>query len=354
MQQKCRFALVLLVTASFLVGEALARPGGSRTRGRSAPGVQRGPQRAAPTMRGPQRSPVARPGADLPGHGQAPRVDRPTGPAANNLPGNRTNRPAPTRNELNHFLNRSGSPGPPAAGQSSNSRPREQHRQQSRAQTRSPAELQQQWQNVRNDLQQRWQNAPEPFTPAWYAEHPNAWHATHPHADAWAVASWAAVAGWVGAAAEPVVYNYTGYTTTTPTVYEDAQAVYAEDAEEAAALAETGSQAEEPAEADWLPLGVFALVPPETGPSNAMLQLTVSKDGLIRGTYYDMLTNTSHDVHGSVDTQTQRAAWRIGASESVVFETGLGNLTIDEAPLVVRFGANEPQRWQMVRMQPQQ
>jgi hypothetical protein len=270
------------------------------------------------------------------------------------LPGNGTHRPAPTRNELNDFLDRSGRPAPPTAGQSSGSRLREQHGQQSRAQTRSPAEVQQQWQSVRNDLQQRWQHAPEPFTAAWYAQHPNAWHLTHPHADAWAVASWAAVAGWVGAAGEPVIYNYTSYTTTTPTVYEGAQAVYAEDAEEAVALAESGAQAEDPGEADWLPLGVFALVPPETGRSNAMLQLTLSKDGLIRGTYYDMLTNTSHDVRGSVDTQTQRAAWRIGNSESVVFETGLGNLTLDEAPLVVRFGANEPQRWQMVRMQPQQ
>jgi hypothetical protein len=38
---------------------------------------------------------------------------------------------------------------------------------------------------------------PEPFTPAWYVDHPGAWHATHPHADAAAVAAVGGLAAWI-------------------------------------------------------------------------------------------------------------------------------------------------------------
>jgi hypothetical protein len=39
-------------------------------------------------------------------------------------------------------------------------------------------------QNRRNAAYSWNSNRPEPVTPAWYAEHPNAWKFTHPHADA--------------------------------------------------------------------------------------------------------------------------------------------------------------------------
>ena len=40
-------------------------------------------------------------------------------------------------------------------------------------------------------------------------------------------------------------------------------------------------------------------------------------------------------VYGSVDPQSQRAAWSIGKRKDVVFETGLNNLTQEQTSLLV-------------------
>ena len=55
---------------------------------------------------------------------------------------------------------------------------------------------------------QRSDHEDQMFTLAWYRDHPNAWHLTHPHADAWAIATMATVAGWVGLAVQPAGYVY--------------------------------------------------------------------------------------------------------------------------------------------------
>ena len=45
--------------------------------------------------------------------------------------------------------------------------------------------------------------------------------------------------------------------------------------------------------------------------SNHIFQLAVNKDGVIRGNYYNAVTDTT-EVYGSVDKKTQRAAWTVG------------------------------------------
>jgi hypothetical protein len=52
-----------------------------------------------------------------------------------------------------------------------------------------------------------------------------------------------------------------------------------------------------------------------------------------------------------VDKQTQRVAFRIGESESLVAETGLSNLTQDEAPLLVHFGPEQTEDYLLVRLE---
>ena len=61
-------------------------------------------------------------------------------------------------------------------------------------------------------------NGAQPFTAEWYADHPAAWQYTHPHADAWAVASAAGVAAWLGWANQPV------YGTSSTVVYQEVPA----------------------------------------------------------------------------------------------------------------------------------
>ena len=62
------------------------------------------------------------------------------------------------------------------------------------------------------------------------------------------------------------------------------------------------------------------------------IQLAVNKQGIIRGNYTDTVTNKTQLVHGSVDKKTQRVAFTVGDNTTTVVETGLYNLTKDEAP----------------------
>src|SRR4029453_8558737 len=90
--------------------------------------------------------------------------------------------------------------------------------------------------------------------------------------------------------------------------------VYAEQAEAIAMnVPET-----KPAAKDWMPLGVFAMTSdgqPTGAEPTMFLQLAVSKQGVINGTFQNTATNWAKEVGGMVDRQTQRAAWTV-AGES--------------------------------------
>jgi hypothetical protein len=80
-------------------------------------------------------------------------------------------------------------------------------------------------------------------------------------------------------------------------------------------------------------------------------QLAVDKQGTIAGTYYNTSTDKSLPVQGSVDKKTQRAAWTVGDKKTTVVETGVYNLTQDEAPAVIHFGNQRQQTWLLVRLE---
>ena len=199
-------------------------------------------------------------------------------------------------------------------------------------------QLQQNAQNWANQFQ----NRPQPFTPAWYAQHPNAWQYTHPHADAVAVASTAAVATWIGAAYAPVSSG--GSSTTV--IYESAPAetVAAEPMDPPEAAADETLNSEE-----WLPLGVFAVSTDEKSPALVMLQLVVDHQGTLRGVYYDSITDTTHNIVGTVDRNTQLAQWQIESSSQVAFQTPLSELTQDAGALELLVPAG-PQKWHLTRV----
>ena len=62
-------------------------------------------------------------------------------------------------------------------------------------------------------------------------------------------------------------------------------------------------------------------------------------------------SDKTQTVQGQVDKDTQRVAICIGESEDVVVETGLYNLTQEEAPLLVHFGADKVENWLLVRLE---
>ena len=122
--------------------------------------------------------------------------------------------------------------------------------------------------------------------------------------------------------------------------------------DQAVNLASTGAQADPPSSSDdWLPLGVFALTRSHHTKSDVDIQLAVNKQGVIRGNYTDTVTNKNQAIQGSVDKQTQRVAFTVGDNKTNIVETGLYNLTKDEAPCLIHVGKDHTQQWLLVRLQ---
>jgi len=195
------------------------------------------------------------------------------------------------------------------------------------------------------------------YSRSWYRRYPGAWRARRwAYGDAWAWATWASLYGWFGYDNwEPIYYDYGGTITyqdgsvyvngqdagTSDQYYGQAQGLAAEGATTQAANDDES----------WLPLGVFSMTHGDQSKTNLVLQLAVNKQGIIRGNYTDTaLTKDSRPVHGSVDRKTQRAAWTIGKNTDNVIETGIYNLTKDEAPVLVHFGKDRTEQWVLVRL----
>lgn len=192
------------------------------------------------------------------------------------------------------------------------------------------------------------------FHPAWYTAHPGCWHpAAWTAAYAWRAAAWDSISYLCSAPIAPVDYNY-GDTIVYQdnSVYMDGQpiATAPEYAQQATAIADVGQKSDSPPKDEWTPLGVFALVQGDEKTSNNLFQLAVSKQGIIRGNYYDGLMDTTTPVYGSVDKNSQRAAWTIGKKNDRVFEAGLYNLTKSETPVLVHIGPDRTQQWLLVHV----
>lgn len=170
----------------------------------------------------------------------------------------------------------------------------------------------------------------------------------HPHADAWAVASFAALASWVGIASQPAATSASGV----EAVYESAPPEDSADQDQAAGQTGQSDSAAAADAANWMPLGVYALKRGASAQATSwLLQLSVNRTGAIAGSYYDVLSDTAHTVTGSIDKASHRVTWSIGSRESVSFETTVENLTLDEAPVRLRFRDGTTEDWSLVRLQ---
>jgi hypothetical protein len=196
------------------------------------------------------------------------------------------------------------------------------------------------------------------FNPGWYTAHPGAWRAAAWTAGAfWACAPYATIASFGGYAENPVTYDYGS-----AVVYQDDQVYYngeavssaEEYATQAADIAAVGQMAKPDEKEEWQSLGVFAMVQGEEKDANNIFQLAINKDGVIRGNYYNGLTDTTVPVLGQVDKRTQRAAWVVGEKKDTVYETGLGNLMQAETSMLVHTGKDRTQQWTLVRLEPPQ
>lgn len=101
-----------------------------------------------------------------------------------------------------------------------------------------------------------------------------------------------------------------------------------------------------------MPLGVFALTENEGSAedSTLFLQLAISKEGVIAGTFQDTSTEKSFEVEGTIDKDSQRAAWGPIGESWPIMETGIYNLTENEAGALLHFEDGQTQQWSMYRV----
>ena len=169
--------------------------------------------------------------------------------------------------------------------------------------------------------------------------------------------AWAALAGWVGyGAGAATSYDYGS------DVYYQDDAVYSggqpvataeEYAQQADAIAAAAPDTV-PANAEWMPLGVFAVTQDGQKSGSAptlFMQLVVSKEGIIGGMLNNDATKETQTIEGMIDKASQRAAWGVKGKSRPIVETGIGNLTQDTGPALVHFADGQTQQILLVRLE---
>ncbi len=231
------------------------------------------------------------------------------------------------------------------------------------------------WNNWGNNVRFRWNghyNHNRWFAGDWWYSHPSGlcrWHYYHrfnyyPWVYWWQQPTWVTTNEWFSWNApssvwsEPIYYDYGSNGNVVyqnDSVYIGGQQVATADefAESAAELATVTPPAsdDQAEQAEWLPLGTFAVSTNEKDVEpTRVLQLAVDKTGILSGTMYNRQTDKADAIQGQVDKETQRVAFRIGEGEKVVAETGLYNLTQEDAPLLVHFGTDRTEQYNLVRL----
>jgi hypothetical protein len=191
----------------------------------------------------------------------------------------------------------------------------------------------------------------------WYGDHFGAWWPGGWWGGfGWGMAAglaWGDLSGWGGYAAAPVAYDY-GSTICYQDdgVYVQGQRVGSaeEYAQQASDLAVQGAAATPADDDQWRPLGVYALARSEETTPSTFMSLAIDKGGLLRGTYYDAVSDTTTNMAGKVDKETQKAAWTIGDKQTPVYESGLANLTKPQTTILVHRDGGKVEQMLLVRV----
>jgi hypothetical protein len=191
------------------------------------------------------------------------------------------------------------------------------------------------------------------FTPGWIGGYPGAWWPGKwaVWGSAWALATWPYASAYCGCYGEPMYYDYgSNVAYEDGTVYVDDQPVASAEEYYAQAdqIAESGEQ---PANEEWMPLGVFAVIAEEgQTQTDKVVQLAINRDGVIRGNFQDVMTDTVTPLVGAVDKTSQRVSLKLEGNDSLIVETGLYNLTNDEVPVLVHFSPDRQEGRVLIRL----
>jgi hypothetical protein len=197
------------------------------------------------------------------------------------------------------------------------------------------------------------------FTPTWFNNtwrHGFFWNS--PVATPWFWWNFATIPllnNWLAwNAVTPLYYNYgDNFIYDNGTVYYDQQPLGPVDTyiDQATQLALAGTQSlNAGTQFEWMPLGVFALTHGDQVDATMYLQLAVTKNGLVGGTFRNTATDQIQTISGQVDPKTQRAAWTIGDTPGFIMEAGIYNLTQDQAPVLIHWGTDLTQTWLLTRV----
>jgi hypothetical protein len=154
------------------------------------------------------------------------------------------------------------------------------------------------------------------FTADWYAKHPEAWRPAKSPADWWKTADVATITAWLG---QPVTAAGTAADSGNAVAPAGGADAGADGLQSVLVLPAGHQNAVGPADADWLPLGVFAVVPPGTQESDQphnYQQLAVDRQGAIKGNFFDTISGTIQPITGTVDRTALVASWAVGANGS--------------------------------------
>ena len=108
--------------------------------------------------------------------------------------------------------------------------------------------------------------------------------------------------------------------------------------------------AQEADKLEWLPLGVFALCKSEEGDPTMFLQIAISREGIVAGSFANTTNNENLSVQGGADRESTRLAVTIGNQDDVVVETGLYSVTEQQASALVHYQDGTRENWLLVKM----
>jgi hypothetical protein len=178
----------------------------------------------------------------------------------------------------------------------------------------------------------------------------------------WQAASYASLGTFLGAAAvtaEPPYYAYGNggnvyYEDNTVYVNGQSAGTAEQYAQQALAFVAAAPPPEKAADAEWLPLGTFAVTREDVDDSQGMIELAINKQGVLAGTYYNEASGASRALRGTLDQKSQRVAigFADGQKDEVALETGLYNLTQEEAPALLHFGTKQTTPILLMRLEP--
>lgn len=105
-------------------------------------------------------------------------------------------------------------------------------------------------------------------------------------------------------------------------------------------------------QSDWMPLGMFTVASDDdsTDMPKIYISLAISKDGAVTGAYFDAASNSTFEIQGGIDPESQRIAWKFVGYDWPIMESGLYNLTKEESTLLIHTSSRTTETLLLIRL----